>query len=69
MLDPKYIKQEKSYHSTFSSLGLGLEPGTTVREKMGLVCHCMFWYNLQAIPVVVLEDKECLIIGLKLDED
>lgn len=68
-LDPKLIKQEKFYHSIFSSPGLSFEPGKTVQASLHVVCHCLFHHNYQQIPVVVVEDKECLIIGMKLDNE
>lgn len=56
-LDPKTIKQEKFYHSMFSSTGMSFAPGSTISEVLNVVCPCLFHHNLQQIPVVVLEDK------------
>ena len=56
-LDPKAIKQEKFYHSMFSSPGMSFAPGDTVTEILNIVCPCLFHHNYQQIPVVILEDK------------
>jgi hypothetical protein len=56
-LDPKFIKQEKFYHSTFSSPGLSFEPGKIIGGNLCVICHCLFHHNYQQIPVVVIEDK------------
>jgi hypothetical protein len=58
-LDPKSIKEEKFYHSTFTSPGMGYAPGSTLcfDEALNVVCSCMLHHNNKQVPVVVIEDK------------
>lgn len=62
------MKQEKFYHITFTSPGLAYEPGHVVTDKVNIICHCLLHHNYQQIPVVVVEDTECFIVGMKTGE-
>lgn len=33
------------------------------------MCHCLFHHNYQQIPVVIIEDRECLLIGMKISDN
>lgn len=39
-----------------------------VSEKVSIVCPCLFHHNYQQIPVIVVEDAECFIIAIKIDD-
>ena len=52
-LDPKNIKQDKSYQQTFQSPGLYFEPGMMLPPETPYkaVCSCLLNHNLQQLPV------------------
>ena len=56
-MDPKAIKQEKFYHTTFTSPGMAYAPGLIVTDVLNIVCPCLMHHNYQQIPVAIIEDK------------
>lgn len=55
-LNPKNIKQDKSYQQNFQSPGLYFQPGSILPADtpLTLVCKCLLNHNLQQIPVYAL---------------
>lgn len=44
-------------------------PGTIIKDTVKIVCPCLLHHNYQQTPVVIIEDRQCFLIAIKLSNE